>query len=34
MKVQADFGQLEDQAGNTGKGVKNKEFRLQSQVVF
>jgi phosphate-selective porin OprO/OprP len=34
MKVQADFGQLQDQAANTGKGTKNKEFRLQSQIVF
>jgi hypothetical protein len=34
MKVQADFGQLQDQAANTGKGTKNKEFRVQSQIVF
>ncbi len=34
MKVQADFGQLQDHAANTGKGTRNKEFRVQSQVVF
>jgi phosphate-selective porin OprO/OprP len=30
LKVQADFGQLE----NKGNGQKNKEFRLQTQVIF
>ncbi len=34
MKVQADFGQLRDEAANTGNGTKNNEFRLQSQIVF
>ena len=34
MKVQADFGQLRDEAANTGKNTKNNEFRLQSQIVF
>jgi phosphate-selective porin OprO/OprP len=34
LKVQADFGQLEDEAANSGKGTKNKEFRLQTQVIF
>jgi hypothetical protein len=32
--VQADFRQLEDEAGNSGKGVKNNEFRLQTQLIF
>ncbi|MEO8501833.1 MAG: porin [Vicinamibacteria bacterium] len=34
LKVQADYGGLQDQAANGGKGTKNKEFRLQSQIVF
>ncbi len=34
VKVQADFRQIEDDAGNSGKGTKNKEFRLQTQFVF
>jgi phosphate-selective porin OprO/OprP len=34
MKVQADYGGLRDQAGNSGRGVTNKEFRLQSQIIF
>ena len=34
LKVQADFRQLEDEAANSGQGVKNKEFRLQTQFVF
>jgi hypothetical protein len=34
LKVQADFGQLEDEAANSGAGTKNKEFRLQTQIVF
>ena len=34
MKVQADFGQLRDQAANGGKGSRNNEFRLQSQIIF
>lgn len=34
MKVQADFGQLENQAGSGGKGIKSQEFRVQTQVVF
>jgi len=33
LKVQADFGQLStDVAGS--RTIKNKEFRLQSQIVF
>lgn len=34
LKVQADFRQIEDEAANSGKGTKNKEFRLQTQLVF
>lgn len=34
LKVQADFGQLRDQAANGGKGSTNNELRLQSQIVF
>ncbi|MEO5763351.1 MAG: hypothetical protein ABIR28_13685 [Vicinamibacteria bacterium] len=34
FKVQADLGRLIDQAGNSGIGTKNGEFRLQSQFVF
>ncbi len=34
LKVQADFGQLEDEGGNSGKGTKNKELRLQTQFIF
>ena len=34
LKVQADFGQLQDLAANGGKGTKNKELRVQSQIVF
>lgn len=34
MKVQADFGQLRDQAANAFKGTRNNEFRVQSQIVF
>jgi phosphate-selective porin OprO/OprP len=34
LKVQADFGQLEDEAANSGRGTKNKEFRLQTQFIF
>jgi phosphate-selective porin OprO and OprP len=34
LKVQADYGQLEDEAANSGRGTKNKEFRLQTQIVF
>ena len=34
LKVQADYGQLEDEAANGGRGTKNKEFRLQTQFVF
>ena len=33
MKVQADFGQLKTE-GAGGNSIKNKEFRLQSQIVF
>lgn len=33
MKVQADFGQLKTE-GSAGNSIKNKEFRLQSQIVF
>jgi phosphate-selective porin OprO and OprP len=34
LKVQADFRQLKDDAANSGKGTKNKEFRLQTQFIF
>lgn len=34
LKVQADYGQLEDEAANNRQGTKNKEFRLQTQIVF
>jgi phosphate-selective porin OprO/OprP len=34
MKVQADFRQLKDEAANSGRGTKNKEFRLQVQFIF
>jgi len=34
LKVQADFRQIEDEAANSGKGTKNKEFRLQTQFIF
>jgi phosphate-selective porin OprO/OprP len=34
MKVQADLGQVQDQAAHGGKGSKNLELRLQSQIVF
>jgi phosphate-selective porin OprO and OprP len=34
LKVQADWRQLKDDAGNGGAGVKNKEFRLQTQFIF
>ena len=34
LKVQADFRQIEDEAANTGAGMKNKEFRLQTQFIF
>ncbi len=33
MKVQADFGQLKTEA-TAGNSIRNKEFRLQSQIVF
>ena len=34
LKVQADYRQIEDEAGNSGKGTKTKEFRLQTQFIF
>jgi phosphate-selective porin OprO/OprP len=34
MKIQADFRQLKDEAANSGRGTKNKEFRLQAQFIF
>ncbi|MCL4819825.1 MAG: hypothetical protein KJ067_11810 [Vicinamibacteria bacterium] len=34
LKLQADFGQLENEAANSGKGTKNKELRLQAQIIF
>jgi phosphate-selective porin OprO and OprP len=34
LKVQADFRQIEDDAANSGRGTKNKEFRLQTQFIF
>ena len=34
LKVQADFRQIEDEAANSGKGTKTKEFRLQAQFIF
>lgn len=34
LKVQADYRQIEDEAANSGKGTKTKEFRLQTQFIF
>jgi hypothetical protein len=34
LKVQADFRQIKDDAANSGKGTKTKEFRLQTQFIF
>jgi len=34
LKVQADFRQLKDDAGNSGAGRTDYEFRLQTQLVF
>jgi phosphate-selective porin OprO/OprP len=34
LKVQADFGQLEDEAADSGRGTKNKELRIQTQIIF
>ena len=34
LKVQADYRQLEDEAANSGRGTKSKEFRLQTQFIF
>lgn len=34
LKVQADFGQLENEAANSGKGTKSKELRVQAQIIF
>ena len=31
---EADYRQIEDEAGNSGKGTKTKEFRLQTQFIF
>ena len=33
-KIQADFGRTENQAGNGGQGTRNKELRIQTQIVF
>lgn len=34
LKVQADFGQLENEAANSGQGTKSKELRVQAQIIF
>jgi phosphate-selective porin OprO and OprP len=34
LKVQADYRQIKDDAANSGKGTKTKEFRLQTQFIF
>jgi phosphate-selective porin OprO/OprP len=34
LKVQADFRQLKDDAGNSGAGRTDNEFRLQTQLIF
>lgn len=34
LKVQADWRQVKDDAGNSGQGVKNQELRLQTQFIF
>ena len=34
LKVQADFRQVQNEAGNSGQGTKNHELRLQTQFVF
>jgi phosphate-selective porin OprO/OprP len=34
LKVQADYGQLENEAANSGRGTKNKELRVQTQIIF
>lgn len=34
LKVQADFRNLKDKAGNTGLGASTNEFRLQTQFIF
>ncbi len=34
LKVQVDYRQLTDDAANSGKGTKTKEFRLQTQFIF
>ena len=34
LKVQADFRQVKDDAANSGRGTKTKEFRLQTQFIF
>ncbi len=34
LKVQADWRQLEDEAGNSGKGTKSNEIRVQTQFIF
>lgn len=34
MKVQADFGELKDEAAQGGRGTKNRELRVQTQIVF
>lgn len=34
LKVQADFRSIENEAGNSGAGTTNHEFRLQTQFIF
>jgi phosphate-selective porin len=34
LKVQADWRQIEDDAGNSGAGTRNQEIRLQTQFIF
>ncbi len=34
LKVQADFRSIENEAGNSGAGTTNNEFRLQTQFIF
>ncbi len=34
LKVQADFRTVENEAGNSGAGTTNNEFRLQTQFIF
>lgn len=34
LKVQADWRQLEDEAGNSGQGTRSQEIRVQTQFIF